>query len=593
MTEVVTAVEDDEDDMVVEPMPYPEAPFKEGDWIVVPAGTPEVNNWKTQAQQPLDKSKREVMVQVSGTGLNGAWTEKLSKLEQQSYQDEIQLNHSKIQEIMAPWYAQRHGRPWDDAMETLWHEYQAKTEPYNQEARRIHDEWERKAASRFTADDYIVYWSKNGKNALAKDVRAADPAKVKTKVDKKKANPPKVNYRQKMIPKSKWRITEDRDIFYQGPNPAVKAGLRAWNTANPEPQPRYQMQQITRGGHTYQHQVENPAWRVWLNAQHVEERRLENTLGKYVPELYCSLKKDDILEITGKFTSYWGPSWYHERVNNVARCKVVGTKDQLYIPYKQIADIVAEEEIPVQKTFVIRNKDTGKFFAYSSRKYDYRTRTYADEFTVDVTDNFMGGKQFADIGKAKTGILLMTGYFKGLPGADSLPEWMNADEEASFEMLEAYELVEFDKLARQELATHDLWAWYQQTWKLRELTMKYGSSVRRVYGELERKNLLDTQNGMVVFTVTDEDKLDNVGYWGNRSALSEADKEEIEKAIASANLKKNSYRKASDHKSVAVSFANKSAALMFKLAYTGDLKLSILDLKEMTEVVETQEAKVD
>ena len=121
---------------------------------------------------------------------------------------------------------------------------------------------------------------------------------------------------------------------------------------------------------------------------------------------------------------------------------------------------------------------------------------------------------------------------------------------------------------------------------MRELTVKYGSSVRAVYKALEKANLLDTQKGIAVFTCVDEEKLDQVGYWGDRTALTDQDKAEIDAAISSIGANKKTYKKAIDSKSAAVSFATKSAAMMFKLSYQGSLKISIIDFEEMKETID-------
>ena len=104
--------------------------------------------------------------------------------------------------------------------------------------------------------------------------------------------------------------------------------------------------------------------------------------------------------------------------------------------------------------------------------------------------------------------------------------------------------------------------------------------------EAEKANLLDSQKGMVVFTETNEAKLDDVGYHGDKTAINDAEKALVEKAISSMNLPKNAFKKAIDYKSMAVSFANKGAALMFKLSYTGDLQITVLDLETLKEAVD-------
>jgi hypothetical protein len=190
------------------------------------------------------------------------------------------------------------------------------------------------------------------------------------------------------------------------------------------------------------------------------------------------------------------------------------------------------------------------------------------------------------LGRAKTSILTMTGYYKDLPGADeSLPEWGGGGK--TFNMTSDWELVKFDKLGRKEIGpVADFHEWFATSWRLRALTVQFGSSVRTAYKALEKANLLDTQKGMIVFTETDEDKLDNAGVYGDKSAISKEEQELINQAIESTKMKKGTYKKATDIKSVAVSFPTKGAAMMFKLAYNGKLKSHVLDLETLTEAVD-------
>jgi len=571
-------------------MKLADSPFQKGLYMKVPKGTPLFSRWHGALNEVTN---RDVIVEISDVRLpnpNDMLTQG-EKDERQKRYDELRAQFIAEREKLCvkvhhPAVTHNPGTPraftqqaFDSmevteenkpALDTLWHQN-------DQAEKAITAEYKALGESRFGQDEVLVSWSKDSKTAPAKYLALADKPEVRKKQ-------PKVNIRQQMVPKSRWKVTEDKDIYYGAENPAFTQAIEAWHTANPRP------------GNT----ATNAAHDAWHNARNANQVNLEKTLGTYTPTLYATIKAGTIFEVTGKFLSYWRPfGWGGQHYGNICSALFDGAKNDIGLEYNQIKDIIEPVSIPTVKAFVLRHKSTGQFYAsyeYSEKKTELvKEQAGADGAPADQVrwmrgweanhaNTFMKGKKWDNLGKAKTSILMMTGYYNGLPGAtEALPEWSGGDATMTADDLREYELVEFDKLSRSEVGVvAEFQDWFERSWQLRELTMKYGSSVRQVYKALEKAKMLDQQKGVAVFTVVDEDALDLVGYWGNRTALTDEDKDEIKRALSSV---KGKFKQAVDHKSAAVSFPDKGSAMMFKLAYNGNLKVSIIDLEDMKETI--------
>ena len=529
-----------------------------GDWIRVPKGTHLIKDYtKGNYGEGKAPTSRDVVVQVSA----------VTDIDPYYFRDLLSVED--FSEFKA---GERGGRNTYGS---------GHTDETRATAQQIYDAALAKARSKLKGGaQKIIHWSNDRKGALDIFVE-----KVEAPAARKKAEV-KINKRQQMVNKSRWRFTQDHDVTYVVPNPAVRAGEQAWEKANPRP--------------GYSHSMDDDvAWRERLFA---ERKRLEDELGKMITTVHRKVKAGEVFTVDGKFQTYNPYGYGAEDVGSIARVLFDGDSKNTWLPYKQVDSIIEAESIPTVDVYVLRNKATGEF--YKSSEYNEEATKAAQEeakangaklygiwhecavYDPVTVEGFMKAKHFDGLGRAKTQILMMTGYYNNLPGADeSLPEWAGG---AGFKMDTAeWELVHFDKLARREVeVVQDFAEWYKRAWELRELTVRYGSSVRTAYKALEKANLLDSQKGMVVFTETDEEKLDNAGIYGDKTAISDEEKALIDVAIASTKMKKGTFKKAVDLKSVAVSFPNKGAAMMFKLAYNGKLKTTILDLETLTETVD-------
>lgn len=390
----------------------------------------------------------------------------------------------------------------------------------------------------------------------------------------------KINKRQQMVPKSRWKLTQDVVIMFKAPNPEVDRLRAAWEKANPRPL------------HTGGTMDEDMKWRGVMIAYRTS---LEDKLGAEIDFEVRECKAGEIFTVVDKFQTY---NPYHILDKTSGAITIImfdGGSTAVRARYKQLEPIIEADSIPTVHVYVLRNKETGQFFKgteWNEAKTKEAQKVaglpnavwhQASVYDAIWVEQFMKAKHFTDLGKAKSSILEMTGYYHNLPGSENLPEWMGHP--ASFEFTEDYDLVKFDKLARNEVETVDIWDWYQQTLRLRELTVKYGSSVRTCYKELEKKNLLETQSGMLVFTTSETKPIH--GYTtGHHEEITTQDRAEINQAITTAGFKKGAFKKAEDHKSMAISFANKGAAMLFRLSYKGNLAATVIDLAEMREAVE-------
>lgn len=520
--------------------------FKNGDWVKIPKGTPV----KQHHYGDYNPSSRDVVVQPSVHEIYG-WRHSVLT------EDDREAWHLESVENRGPADQDPHitGVNWSAERAEEWRKGEL----------AIEAKYKAIATERAGGTLDELHWGEGKICSAQYGVLAEAPAP-------RKKSEPKINKRQQMVKGSKWKLTEDVDLTFNISNPAIEVAMNVWDSKNPRSSPTHQ---------------------AWYANRQAERKRLENTIGKYIVKTIRNCKTGEVFTVTQKFRTYSPYDIMDKTAGAVAIIQFDGDADEIAARYKQLEPLIEADAIPTVDVYVLRNKTTGLYF--KSTEYNEAKTKAAQKakgtkwgiwhehavYDAIFVDNFMKAKHYDAISRAKSSILEATGYYYELPGSENLPEWMG--HAASFDFTQDYELVKFDKLGRKEVETIDLWDWYQNAWRLRELTVKYGSSVRSCYKELEKKNLLDEQSGVIVFTAS-EDAVDRA--YGDRSALTDEDREEINRAITVAGLKKGKYKRGEDHKSVAVSFPNKGAALMFKLSYGGTLKATVIDLQEMKEVVE-------
>lgn len=153
--------------------------------------------------------------------------------------------------------------------------------------------------------------------------------------------------------------------------------------------------------------------------------------------------------------------------------------------------------------YVLRDKATGLF--YEDNNYDWNERKYSA--TLVMTDKANKARKFKRLADARSHMLIKSGYYEGLPDTEALPEWMRNNLDGAITWTEHMEIVEIDKVTKAETNTWETKDYLQQMWRLRALTLKFGSSVRAMYKKLEEKNQLGEYPAMVVW------RHDGTNYW--------------------------------------------------------------------------------
>jgi hypothetical protein len=264
-------------------------------------------------------------------------------------------------------------------------------------------------------------------------------------------------------------------------------------------------------------------------------------------------------------------------------CEVDG--QPLLLPYSQLEPFVVAVDIPTTFQYVLRDRETGLLMESLPSSFGFRNddgewispRTIGEK--VKMTDRFMKAKRFDDMSRVKQSILGWTGYYHDMPGAEDRPEW--AGNEKVMDLPETWEAVKFDKLSKKEVETVDLQDWYKRTWKLRALTIQFGSPVRKLFNDIEKRDELDKYQGMVVLRA----KVDKDWTIRYEDELRKEDIMAFEEIAETMGLGKGQFRRAKDSYCIAMAVATANDALYAKLAYAGDAPIAALDIQTMREIV--------
>jgi len=380
------------------------------------------------------------------------------------------------------------------------------------------------------------------------------------------------NKRAQMVKGSTWRVTQDATIERLGPNPAFAQAVSA------------------------KQEELKPSWR----AKTIEWADLEKLARKHAKSLglpeniainTVDVKAGDIIEITGSSTNaHWTRAPYQTFIGIYFPVKIGNRAG--WLPYAGFEPIVELDKAVTVEEWVIRDTATGKFFGgteYVDTVYaepdatGYRSWHY--HYNAKFADTFMKAKRFKDLSKAKMSVMSLNGYYDGLPGSENLPDWVGGPK--VMDIPETWEFVKFDKVTKTEIETVDLQAWHKRLWELRELTVRFGSPVRTLYNDLEKKDKLDEFSGMLVVRAP----VETSAYWGasHTHYTKELDPkviEEVDSVIAQFGLKKADIKRAKDPNCVAIAFKGVRTALKFKLSYNGPLSFNVLDLTTLKEVVD-------
>ncbi len=132
------------------------------------------------------------------------------------------------------------------------------------------------------------------------------------------------------------------------------------------------------------------------------------------------------------------------------------------------------------------------------------------------------------------------------------------------------ELNKITKEVRSESKASD---YLKEAFRLRPLTLKYGSAIRGVFKDMEEKG--ENYTTLLMFQDTDE----NVGQYDKSKPV-----EELKAEFKASKPAKGTYIMKSDFRSVAFAFKNRNDAVMFRLSYSGDLPSQLVDAETLAEV---------
>lgn len=490
-----------------------------------------------------------------------------------------------------------------------------------------------KAAVDARMGDYtMVYWGKD-KCALMASVVKADASEAPKRKNAAETGPSK---KQLMIKGSKWRLTQDIDVLCWVENPEYWNLVHKLNAQNIMGQPR--MDALEKLGRTVQV--------VGAKLKAGTEITID---GKFVQDWAgASLtagsdkKKSNGLGVPLRMTT--GENAFEKIIpanaglTYIGDAKRYGAETVFLSPYREVeAFLEPMGELKEQFIYLLRDRETGLYYKTTNHEYfDFwnnpawkewlakRTKAVPqpqrdvrlgqgqwqaiwDKFLADqeawektnpsprygeyrvvpgqepftMVEKISQAKQHTDMGKVKQTILNFTAYYSGIEMDPDTPEWRDggSDEDARpYPLPPTFEAVKYEKFSKKEIETIDVQEWYARTLRLRTLTKTFGGSVRSLYNTAEKAGKLDDFAYVVSFRSKDEE-----GIQSNEITA-------IDEAIEQLDLKKV-VKKAKDGFAVSVMVPNFGAAVGLKMAIDG-MQTGIIELKTMTEMVDTGEANV-
>lgn len=228
-----------------------------------------------------------------------------------------------------------------------------------------------------------------------------------------------------------------------------------------------------------------------------------------------------------------------------------------------------KDVIPVYYIF-----DTAEQKYYKEPATTYYHAT--DNHPVYSDKGIKGCKNWKRAADAKRAVMEWSGYYHNLPGNDRYDNYYTGGSKR-FDIPDTWEIHEIDKTTKQVVRKIELVDSLKRSWRLRDLTVKYGSAVRQVYSDLEKKNKLDEFSAMIIFNKKD----DHHDY-----ELTDSEKDEVNAAVF--DIDKSDIKRAKSDSQAAIAIKDIATGVQIRLTYSGNLDVVLIDLKQMTEVVDVQ-----
>jgi hypothetical protein len=285
-----------------------------------------------------------------------------------------------------------------------------------------------------------------------------------------------------------------------------------------------------------------------------------------------ALIKHDFGALRDEFNYSVGAPGYrfHPRYQGIQLWPETDDKGVTYIelPYAELAPYLEQVGEPERQTFwVIRDAATGEYYR-TTRWLGYMTDAKTN-CTINVTPGWKPrqgypyemekttgkAKKHTDLGKIKTTIMNFTGYFAGLDRVET-KDWLERDRTSSgddtWPFIDTLEAVQIDKMTKEEIQVIPLAPWRERSLRLRRLTAEFGSSVRKVFDDLDKKGVLADFPYMIAFR--------------NPKGFTDVQVADIEAAVKTSGIKG---KKAKDVNSYAIAAKSFSPVLATALSSQG------------------------
>lgn len=304
-------------------------------------------------------------------------------------------------------------------------------------------------------------------------------------------------------------------------------------------------------------------------------------------------KAGEILTVTGKTTNY--PPSFHSEVKGIfVPMEVEGRKGQGSFLLSEIQPHLELELAIEQEIFVFHSASLGYI---SSIPWQYEHYQSLAEWQKTGEDHIPEECKVEHLESLKTGGILFTdkltkamkkkrsqdtkqfllshsGYYDDIDTDHIYYVFEPGGKKVDFP--DDLEIQTLDKATKTVKETFKASEYLKGAFRLRPLTIKYGSSIRAVFKEMEEKG--KDFATLLMFQDTDED----ITTYDKSKPL-----EELKKDFKDQKFDKSTYIMKSDFRTVSFAFKNRNDALMFKLAYTGTLESRLVDSQTLDDVKAT------
>jgi hypothetical protein len=354
-----------------------------------------------------------------------------------------------------------------------------------------------------------------------------------TKTEPPAAKPVVVKKLAQFIPGSVWRFTHDCEVCYEYFKSASNPG-------------RHVLCRISAG--TVIEMVGKSKSNPYLLNQ-PRNQWFDTLYGTYHPFRVVSGSIDHVQHAA---------SWWN-----------AGPTNTVWLPYKEIEAAVEAQSVPEVSIFVLRDAATGLFLreVSAAHKYAWGASDRAGVEPLIMTASYTQAQKLKDMNHVRISIMGWNGYYEGM--SMSAPDWVGSGRKVA-DLPATFEAVEFDKINKTERKVHDLQAWSKHLWELRGLTITYGSIVRKLYNDLEKKGVLgDYEYMLVMRSEHDYDELEYVDV----SAFNEM--------VKKSDVPKADFRRTKDMYSMAIALKDVDDALVMQMAYGGTKPLQAINIRTM------------